>query len=366
MPGVADTAPTGHAGGMVARPPIPDAPTAPHAPTAARSVVFVAFDDMQVLDLAGPHEVFALANRFAVEAGEPPPYALDVRRAISGDPSERTGVRSSGGLVVLADAPLGRPGSRANRSIDTLVVVGGNGVVDAAAAVVPWLAAVAPRCRRVTSVCSGSFLLAAAGLLDGRRATCHWTACDLLADRFPAVEVDPDPIFIRDGHVWTSAGVTAGIDLALALVEDDLGPEVTRAVARHLVMFVQRPGGQAQFSTHLRSAPARRSPLRELQAWIADHPEADLTVPVLADRVHMSVRHFSRVFRDEVGVTPAEFVERTRVEAARHRLESSDAGVEAVARACGFGTPETLQRSFRRVVGVTPTEYRRHFLRTPA
>lgn len=324
--------------------------------------MFTGYDDLQVLDLTGPYEVFALANRLAVERrpGSPPPYRLEVRSP-GGVP-----IRSSGGLQVAADAPLGPPAAAARRRFDTLVVPGGNGVVGAAGDLLPWIEEVAPTCRRVTSVCSGSLLLAAAGLLDGRRATTHWTVCELMARRFPQVTVDPDPIFVRDGNVWTSAGITAGIDLALALVEDDLDADLTREVARYLVMFVQRPGGQAQFSTQLRALPARREPMRELQAWIEDHVAEDLSVAALADRVHMSVRHFSRVFRDEVGATPAEYVEQVRVATARRHLEHGDGSIEHIAASCGFGTPETLQRSFGRTVGVTPSAYRRHFLRAPA
>ncbi len=367
--------------GCVALPPCPTGATLvlvptppPSRPSSAppRTVLFLAFPDLQVLDLTGPYEVFSLANQLVLRGrlgrgpadgrapSDRPPYALEVA-SLDGAP-----VRSSGGLTVAVDRRLGSARAAAGRGIDTLVVPGGNGVVDVGPALAPWLAVVGPTCRRVTSVCTGSMLLAAAGLLDGRRATTHWTVCDLLAAQHPSVTVDPDPIFVRDGDVWTSAGITAGIDLALALVEDDLGADAARHIARHLVMFVQRPGGQAQFSTHLAAAPARRSPLRDLQGWIADHPEADLSVAALAERVHMSVRHFSRVFREELGVTPADYVERARVEAARQQLERGDDPVEAIARACGFGTPETMQRTFRRVVGVTPSAYRSHFHRRPA
>lgn len=224
-----------------------------------------------------------------------------------------------------------------------------------------WLRRTAPGCRRVASVCSGAFLLAKAGLLDGRRVTTHWASCDALQRRYPAITVDPDPIFVRDGNVWTSAGVTAGIDLALALVEDDLGPETALEVARWLVLFVQRPGGQAQFSAQLGGQLAERDALRDLQRWIADNLAGDLTVPALAERVGMSPRNFARVFQREVGATPAAYVEGVRLERARLALESTPATVEEIARHCGFGTVETLRRTFARRLGVSPSEYRARF-----
>jgi transcriptional regulator GlxA family with amidase domain len=257
--------------------------------------------------------------------------------------------------------------ARCEGQIDTLIAAGGFGVREASAdeLLVGWVRSAARRSRRVASVCSGAFLLAAAGLLDGRRATTHWAYCRELARQHPKVGVDPNPIFVRDDNVWTSAGVTAGIDLALALVEDDLGPEIARHVARWLVMFVQRPGGQAQFSSHLEVAPATRTPLRELQAWIADHLDRDLRVEALAARAAMSTRNFARAFRREVGITPAAYVEVLRVEAARQRLERSAEPVEHIAARTGFGTPETMRRAFARRVGVPPAEYRSRFTRIP-
>jgi transcriptional regulator GlxA family with amidase domain len=203
--------------------------------------------------------------------------------------------------------------------------------------------------------------LAAAGLLDGRRATTHWGWCDTLAESFPTVAVEPDRIFVRDGNVWTSAGVTAGIDLALAMVEEDLGREVALAVARRLVVFLKRPGGQSQFSAQLAGQLAERQPLGELQAWVADNLDDDLSVERLAERAAMSTRNFSRTFRREVGVTPARFVERARVEGARRLLEESSASVDEIAARCGFGTAETMRRTFLRSLHVTPTDYRRRF-----
>jgi len=326
-----------------------------------RRVVIVGFEGCQTLDVVGPLDVFAgardaQARRGARDAGYEPLVA-----GVGGP------FRSDAGLRMVPDLTLARAGARRGPPIDTLVVAGGAGTRAAAKdpAVVRAVAAVAARARRVTSVCTGAFVLAAAGLLDGRRATTHWAHCEQLAADFPAVRVETAPIFVRDGAVWTSAGVTAGIDLALALVEEDLGREVALLVARQLVVFVRRAGGQSQFSAQLAAHAAARAPIRDLQAWIVDHPDAPLDVPSLARRSAMSVRHFCRVFRSEVGVPPAAYVERVRVETARRVLETTAAGVEEVAAAAGFGTPEALRRAFGRRVGVSPREYRARFGANP-
>src|SRR3954471_6011878 len=222
-------------------------------------------------------------------------------------------------------------------------------------------AGAARRARGTTSICAGAYLLAAAGLLDGRRATTHWNYCAVLAQRYPEVEFDPDPVFVRDGNVWTSAGVTAGIDLALALVEEDLGAEVALAVARLLVVFFKRPGGQSQFSGALSVQQASRPALRELQAWIAGHLDEDLSVAALAERANLSERSFARAFRAEVGQTPAVYVEGLRVERARALLEDGAQSLDTVARAAGFSSPEVLRRAFHRRVGVSPAAYRERF-----
>jgi transcriptional regulator GlxA family with amidase domain len=337
----------------------PTADPADHGHVTSRRIVFAVFPGFQILDLTGPHEVFTQAAQLVGgpnggrDAGGRAGVVIDTVAAAPGP------VPSSGGLAVsptLTTAQTAGP-------VDTLVAVGGSGVHRAARdrEFVDWFAATARGARRTASVCSGAFLLGAAGLLDGRRAVTHWSACAALADRFPGVTVDPDPIFVRDGDVWTSAGVTAGIDLALAMVEDDHGPDVARAIARQLVMFVQRPGGQAQFSAQLAAQRPRRSPLREVLDWIADHLAHDLAVPALAARAGMSERNFTRVFRAETGRTPAAYVETARIEAARRLLESTGTTLDTVARSCGFGTVETLHRSFKRRVRVTPGEYRRHF-----
>ena len=354
-------------------------PTAP-----PRSITIVAYPEVQSLDVTGPYEVFAIANRMVtsppedsgltVAPGRPPetPYRIEIVAPPAADrPGAPFGsVRAASGLLLGVDRVLpadGRPRA-ADRRIDTIVVAGGEGTEAAVrdAALVGWLRHTAPHARRVTSVCSGAFLLAVAGLLDGRRATTHWSECDRLAHHFPRVQVDDDPIFVKDGTVYTSAGVTAGMDLALALVEEDLGREIALQVSRWMVMFVQRPGGQSQFSSQLSAQLAERRPVRELQAYIAEHPEADLSVDALAGRLALSPRHFARIFRDEVGATPAQYVEQARVEVARRLLETTDAAVEQVARRAGFGTVDTMQRAFRRQVHVTPTDYRRHFARPRA
>ncbi|GII53134.1 AraC family transcriptional regulator [Planotetraspora thailandica] len=313
----------------------------------SRRIVFAVFPDFQILDLTGPHEVFTQAGR--ITGG----VVIETVAGASGP------VSSSGGLAISPTLTV----DEAAGPVDTLIAVGGGGVHRACedARFVDWLARTARNARRTASVCSGAFLLAAAGLLDGRRAVTHWSRCDELAERYPQVTVDPDPIFVRDGDVWTSAGITAGMDLALAMTEDDHGPEVSRAVARQMVMFVQRPGGQAQFSAQLAAQRPERSALRDVLGWIADHPDSDLTVPTLAARAAMSERNFTRVFRAETGHTPAAYVENARIEAARRLLETTAITLEAVAQACGFGTVATLHRSFRRTVQVTPGEYRKYF-----
>lgn len=313
-----------------------------------RRIALVVFDGVQALDVTGPLEVFSQASRLGGEAYD----ATLVGR----------GARTTSGLVLGPVAGL----DEAPREVDTLVVAGGLGVADAEhdAELVAWIRAAAGRARRVTSVCTGAFLLARAGLLDGRRATTHWATCELLARRFPAVEVLPDPIFVRDGPVATSAGVTAGMDLALALVEEDLGGAAAMEVARRLVLFARRPGGQAQFSAQLTAQARSDGWLRDLQAWIGEHPDEDLSVPALADRAHVSPRTLARAFAREAGMTPGAYVETVRVERARWRLERGPEPLAAVARACGFGTAETMRRAFHRRLGVAPADYRARFTTT--
>jgi transcriptional regulator GlxA family with amidase domain len=242
---------------------------------------------------------------------------------------------------------------------DTLIV--GRGTEPPTPGLIDFVRQAPGRCRRVAATCLGAFILAEAGLLDGKRAATHWRSCSRLAQRYPSVSVEADPIFVRQQNVYTSAGVTAGMDLALALVEQDHGPALARHVARELVLFLKRPGGQSQFSANLQTQLADRAPLAELQAWMADHVNADLSVEALARRVSMSPRNFARVFAKSAGVTPARYVERLRVEAARRRLEETPASVEVVASQCGFGTSESMRRSFQRTLRVSPTSYRSRF-----
>ncbi|WP_446333433.1 GlxA family transcriptional regulator [Burkholderia pseudomallei] len=336
---------------MPKSPQFPPTPSAA-APAAARRAVHVlAFDDVQLLDVTGPLQVFASANDFAVRRGLAIPYAPRVVAAHA--PS----VMSSAGLAFAA-APL--PAAR--EPSDTLIVAGGCGVHGAARdpRLVDWVRRRAAHARRIASVCSGAFVLAAAGLLGGRRVVTHWSRCDELAQRYPDVRVEPDPIFIRDGNVWTSAGVTAGIDLALALVEDDLGRALALDVARYLVVFLKRPGGQAQFSAAL-SLQHEGGCFDELHAWAAANLGADLSVAALAARAGMSERSFMRRYREATGRTPARAIEQMRVEAARNLLADAPLPIKRIAARCGFGSEETMRRSFLRMLGVAPQAYRERF-----
>jgi transcriptional regulator GlxA family with amidase domain len=306
-----------------------------------RTVLFLLFDGVQSLDVTGPLEVFAGAGYETMTA-------------------------SLGGGTVTTSSGLGLVPGRDLRTLgaagpDTLIVPGGQGTLDPDPELIEWLRAHGPGAKRITSVCTGAFLLAEAGLLDGRRATTHWAYADTLARRFPAVTVDPNPIFIRDGSVATSAGVTAGIDLALALVEEDIGHEAALAVARGLVVYLRRPGGQAQFSAQLRAQAAQRAPLREVQHWISEHPAADLSVAALAGRAGLSPRQFARAFTAEIGMTPGKFVSQVRLETARRMLAGPGQGISQVARACGYGTPEAMRRAFVQSLGVPPASYRHMF-----
>lgn len=316
---------------------------------AQRTVLFVLFDAVQSLDVTGPLEVFIGAEQHV-------PGTYRIRTAsLDGAP-----VRTSSGLTLVPDQALDGP-----LDAHTLVVPGGQGTRTPDPALVGWLREHGPRAGRLVSVCTGAILLAAAGLLDGRRATTHWAYCDKLARDHPDVEVDPDPIYVRDGHVATSAGVTSGIDLALALVEEDLGREVALGIARHLVVFLRRPGNQAQFSAQLAAQTAQREPLRDVQRWITEHPDADLTVESLATRASLSPRHFARAFQTETGMTPGRYVDRVRLEHARRLLEDTSDGIEEISRASGYGTPEAMRRAFVRALGAAPAEYRRRFRPAP-
>ncbi|MFF1658092.1 GlxA family transcriptional regulator [Streptomyces sp. NPDC058255] len=314
-----------------------------------RTVLVVLFDDVQSLDVTGPVEVFAGAEVYAGGSYRIRTASLD------GAP-----VRASSGLTLVPDHALADVSDP-----HTLIVPGGQGARRPDPRLTDWLRRHGPRAERLVSVCTGAALLAGAGLLDGRRATTHWAYCDELARDHPAIDVDPDPIYVRDGHVSTSAGVTSGIDLALALVEEDLGREAALTVARHLVVFLRRPGNQAQFSAQLAAQTAQRAPLREVQQWITEHPDDDLSVESLAARARLSPRHFARAFQAETGMTPGRFVERVRLEHARRLLEDTGDGIEEISRASGYGTPEAMRRVFVKTLGSAPAEYRRRFRAAP-
>ncbi len=323
-----------------------------------RSVVIVSYDGLQPLDAVGPHEVFAGAT--AVLASRKRPAAGYDLSIVS---TRGTPITTESGLqIVTAPLPSGR------LKIDTLLIPGGEGSQTARfdEPLVSWIRSAARSSRRIATVCSGAFIAAEAGLLDGRTVTTHWARAQDLADEYPRVTVDADPIYLHDGSVWTSAGVTAGIDLALAMVEDDHGNDVAQTVARWMVMFLHRPGGQTQFAASVWVPRANRSTVRAVQDFIDTHPAADHRLDLLAGRAAMSSRHFSRVFTEQIGETPARYVERVRVEAARAELESTTSSLDLIATNCGLGTAESLRRAFQRRVGVPPDAYRRRFRSHPS
>jgi transcriptional regulator GlxA family with amidase domain len=318
-----------------------------------RQIVIVAFEQALLLDIAGPLQVFATARDLQAARGLPDPYALAVVAPGRGPTATSSGLR-------IVTSPLA---ALKGKAIDTLIVAGGLGSRQAVhdAGLIRWIARRARPTRRVCSVCTGAFLLAAAGLLDGKRATTHWWAAAELRQRYPGVDVDADPIFLRDGKIWTSAGVTAGIDLALALVEEDLGRGAALRVAKHLVVFLKRPGGQSQFSAVLEAQARDDGGFVALHDWMARHLAADLRVEGLAEQAGMSPRTFARVYQRRVGTTPAKTVERLRLEAARRALEEGAGSIKSIARACGFGDEERMRRSFLRHLGVPPRQYRQRF-----
>ena len=321
-----------------------------------KRIVFVAGPGTEILDLVGPLQVFARASDMYCRQnpGAPPIYSIEIVSI-----SSQRSLMANCGLRFGVDKTF----RDVRGKVDTLLVAGGDAVeqntVNAAA--VRWLRTIATRARRIGSVCTGAMLLARAGLLDGRRATTHWNWCHILIKRAPRADVDPNPIFIRDENVYTSAGVTAGMDLALALVEEDYGSALALQVARNLVLYLRRPGGQSQFSAALSLQLTDRKPLRELESWVLDNLDKPLTVPVLAQRVAMSPRNFARVFTKEMKTTPAKFIERLRVEAARRRLEESQNSMETIAGECGFGNVNSMRNVFQRALKIAPGQYRRHF-----
>ncbi|NSC25368.1 helix-turn-helix domain-containing protein [Streptomyces albus subsp. chlorinus] len=319
-------------------------------------VVIAAFPDVDLLDVTGPAEVFSLANR---ETSGRAGYQVRLAGPVAGT------VRTSAGVRLLTDVSFDEVGEQ----VDTLLVPGAVDMTDDGplarvdSAVVEWVRRTAPHARRVASVCVGAHVLAAAGLLEGRTATTHWSTAAQLAADHPGVTVDPDPIFVRTdrGRLWTGAGISACLDLSLALVAEDLGEETALAVARHLVMYLKRQGGQSQFSVPLSRPAAGRRDIDELRLWIADHLQEDLSARALAARMCLSERHFARVFTQETGVSPAAYVEAARVEVARRVLETTDCPLDQVAAAAGLGSAETLHRAFRRQLATTPAAYRRRF-----
>jgi transcriptional regulator GlxA family with amidase domain len=319
-----------------------------------RSIAILVYPGVQSLDVTGPLEVFAAAQNVLERSGRSDRGYRIQLVAASPEP-----LRTSSGLTIVPHATL----DDVSEPLDTLILAGGSGRAQASTdrGLLEWIARTSAGARRTASVCTGSFLLAAAGLLDGRRATTHWAFATELQRLHPEVEVDPEPIFVRDGAVWTSAGVTAGMDLALALVEDDHDREIALTIARHLVLFLRRPGSQSQFSATLVSQQPAREPLREIQRMVVEDVAGEHTVEAMASRANLSARHFARAFTAETGVTPARYVERVRLEAARRRLEETSEPIATVAQACGFGTDETMRRAFLRVLQVAPAEYRRRF-----
>ena len=321
-----------------------------------RRICIVAFPDSQILDISGPLAVFGDTSRvLRHELGmKNPPYEVSLVST-----SEDRIITCSCGVTMNAHTDF----RHFKGEVDTLLVAGGYGVM--AARMIKgfsvWLRRIAKKARRIGSVCSGAAVLAEAGLLNGREATTHWRWCSEIAGYYPEVNFNPDPIFIRDGNVYTSAGVTSGIDLSLSLVEEDLGSEVALEIARNLVVFLRRPGSQSQFSNALTLQKANREPMRDLQAWIPNNLSQPLTVEELAEKARMSPRNFARVFTKQVGTTPARFVMNLRVEAARRMLEESSRPVEQVAEVCGFGSTESLRSAFQRLLSVSPQEYRKRF-----
>lgn len=314
------------------------------------TIEIVAFPDVQLLDVTGPLQVFASANEMRRVSGLPPHYEIRVVARYSP-------VVSSSGLALLAHGL-----SSQARPVDTLIAAGGAGVHAASQdkRLISWLVRRASGARRVASVCTGASVLGAAGLLDGKHVVTHWAECERLAVCYPKARVEIDPIFLQDGKVWTSAGVTAGIDMALAMVEKDIGHAAAIAVARDLVVFLKRPGGQSQFSAALELQHSD-SRLDHLHSWIAGHLAEDLSVPALAARTRMSERTFLRHYRAAMGQTPARAMESMRVEAARQLLVTTRFPIKRIAAKCGFGSEETMRRSVLRKVGVTPSEYRSRF-----
>ena len=312
-----------------------------------RKVVIAGPAPVQILDVTGPLEVFSNAPDYEIQLANPG--------------MQRTLQTNRG--VVLADAT---PIAEIRGPIDTLLIAGGPGAESGRydPTFIAWIAKAAKESRRVASICTGAFLLAEAGLLNDKQAVTHWRFCDRLAREYPKVVVRPEPIYMRDGSIYTSAGITAGIDLSLALVEEDHGHETALSIARFLVMFLVRPGGQAQYSHMLSHQAYTSQPLRELQVWMLQHLREHLTIESLAERMGMSARHFTRVCLRETGMNPGQFVDRMRVEAAQQLIDSSARGLKEIADSCGFKSADAMRRTFVRVLGITAAEYASRFKST--
>lgn len=322
--------------------------------TAAHEILFIVPENGLLLEVAGLCDIFSRANRALPQSSKLPRYMWQVAST-----TRRKAIEGSSGLKVLADYQLAEldPTHRWG----TVIVTGRGPEGSESEAVSDWLRLAARRAGRIVSVCAGAFLLAEAGLLEGKRATTHWQRAEELARRHPGVQVDPAPIFSRDGRVFTSGGATAGFDLALSLVERDLGFTIAQEVAKALVLYLRRPGGQSQFSAALERQARADSPIRALQTWMAEHLKEDLRIERLARRSAMSPRNFARVFSEEVGTTPARYVEELRLEAAKRRLENGDGTMDRIASDCGFGTAVNLRRVFQRHLGINPREYVERF-----
>jgi transcriptional regulator GlxA family with amidase domain len=319
-------------------------------PGPTRNIVMLVYEGVDLVDVSGPLSAFSLVNQMSGQRA----YSLEVVANRAGT------VMTAAGLELVA----GKPFRDNDGEVDTVIIPGCPDPEAEPArdpAMLQWLLDISLRARRVCSVCTGAFILARAGLLDGHRATTHWAFCRELTDAFPNVEVETDPIFVRDGKICTSAGITAGMDLTLALIEEDLGRDWAMTVARSMVLYLRRPGGQAQFSLELRTQISDSKALKGLPQWIVENPEEDLRVDALASRVGMSPRNFARVFTRETGETPAKFAENARVDAAKRRLEYSPLPLETLARDLGFRSGERMRRSFQRCLNMTPDEYRRRF-----
>jgi transcriptional regulator GlxA family with amidase domain len=326
--------------------------------THSRRIGVLIYPDCDIVDVCGPCDSFHYAELYLRRFGrtDEPGYQCNILAATPGP------VRTSCGIELVATHSY----TDIMDGLDTLVVAGGLGVEQACkdSSLVEWVRSMAPRVRRMASICNGTFILAAAGLLNHRRVTTHWLYSELLATAYPSVRVDSSLLFARDGNIYSSGGITAGIDLALALVEEDIGREIALATARIMVVFPRRPGGQSQFSAYIKLEAKNRPDISELQAWILGHPGEDLSIQALADRMAMSPRNFARLFRSETGDTPAQFTDRARADAARCKLEQTVLPIETIAEQCGFGNTERMRRTFQRLFEVSPQDYRARFRST--